>query len=292
MLNRIAARLSCDGVAATKIRVLTLNCLFHGQVRARLEAIGSLLEKGQFDLVCLQEVVFRRHARLLASRMPSYRPPLYRSVALGVMGGLVTFARADVKRQSYEIFRRRGDWGNLGTFDRLARKGFLTTWFEVGGEPLILVNTHLLANYDEDWSPRNRYAVQQLDELDQLGDALSNLAKDATLLVAGDFNVPADHPMLAAFMGRTKLRNAAAAPAATYRSLRPEAPGQQIDHVLFRQASGGSVSITTKLHFEDKVELADGRRMFVSDHFGVEAKLQLEPRQAGRAALPAPPESS
>jgi endonuclease/exonuclease/phosphatase family metal-dependent hydrolase len=93
-------------------------------------------------------------------------------------------------------------------------------------------------------------------------------------------------------MGRTVLRNATAAPAATYRSRRPEAPGQQIDHVLVRQVSGGSVSITTKLHFEDKVELADGRSMFASDHFGVEAILRLEPHQVRRAALPAPPESS
>ncbi|HEY8760857.1 MAG TPA: endonuclease/exonuclease/phosphatase family protein [Candidatus Dormibacteraeota bacterium] len=267
-------------MAATTIRVLTLNCLFHGQVRARLPAIGSLLEKGQFDLVCLQEVAFQRHARLLASLMPSYRPPVYRSWALGVMGGLVTFARAEVKRSGYEMFRRRGDWGTLGAADRLGRKGFLTTWFEVAGEPLLLVNTHLLANYDEDWSPSNRYAVQQLDELNQLGDALGNLEKDALLLVAGDFNVPADHPMLAEFMSRTGLRNAAATPAATYRSLNPEVSGQQIDHVFFRHPPGASVSTTTKLHFEEKVALADGRTMYASDHFGVEAGIDLLPASA------------
>lgn len=264
-------------MAATTIRVLTLNCLFHGQVRARLAAIGSLLEEGQFDLVCLQEVTFKRHARLLASRMPSYRPPLYRSVALGVMGGLVTFARADVKRQSYEIFRRRGDWGNLGTFDRLARKGFLTTWFEVGGEPLILVNTHLLANYDEDWSPRNRYAVQQLDELGQLADALCNLERKALLLVAGDFNVPAAHPMLAEFMSRTDLHNSAETAAATYRSIRPDAPDQQIDHILYRPPQGASIAATSKLHFEEELPVTGGRTLFASDHFGVEAALEYEP---------------
>ena len=263
-------------MAASQIRVLTLNCLFHGHVRARLEAIGPLLESGQFDLVCLQEIAFRRHVSLLASRMPGYRPPVYRSFAFGVMGGLVTFARSDAGRSDYEMFRRRGDWGTLGTADRLGRKGFLTTRFVVGGEPLILVNTHLLANYDEDWSPSNRYAVQQLDELRQLGDALSSLEKDTMLVVAGDFNVPAADPMLVEFKGRTGLLSTVAAAAATYRSLSPGAPTHQIDHVFVRPPTGRSVRLTTRLLFEEAVAVPGGRPMFVSDHFGLEVRIDRE----------------
>ena len=262
---------------ATSIRVLTLNCLFHGHVRARLHAIGPLLEEGRFDLVCLQEVAFRRHVHLLASRMPGYRPPIYRSFAFGVMGGLVTFARAAPARSSYEMFRRRGDWGTMGAADRIGRKGFLTTWLDLEGRAVIIVNTHLLANYDEDWSPSNRYATQQLDELEQLGDALLRLDGDALLLVAGDFNIPGANPMLAEFMKRTGLRNTAAArPAVTYRTTRPEAPGQQIDHVFFRPSAADRVTVDSTLHFEAEVAMPDGRTRFASDHFGVEARLDLE----------------
>ena len=262
-------------MAATKIRVLTLNCLFHGHVRARLGAIGPLLEEGRFDLVCLQEVAFQRHVRLLASLMPSYRTPVYRPFALGVMGGLVTFARVAVGRSSFEKFRRRGDWGTLGAADRIGRKGFLTTWLELEGASVIVVNTHLLANYDEDWAPSNRYAIQQLDELEQLGSALSRLERDALLLVVGDFNIPAANPMLVEFMERAGLRSAAAGtPAATYRTTKPEAPGQQIDHVFFRPSPGDSFTVDSKLHFEDEVRLPDGGTRYASDHFGVEARLE------------------
>ncbi len=87
--------------------------------------------------------------------------------------------------------------------------------------------------------------------------------------------MPTEHTSPSGCFNRTGLRNAAATPAVTYRSNRPEAPGKQIDHVLFRHPSGGSVSVTTKLHFEEEVALADGRTMFASDHFGVEARIDF-----------------
>lgn len=191
------------------------------------------------------------------------------------MGGLVTFTRHAVTRSSYEVFRKRGDWGTTGAVDRLGRKGFLTTWVDTGVQRLVLVNTHLLANYDEDWSPGNRYAVQQEDELRQLGDALEGLGDDVSLVVAGDFNIPAAHPMLDRFRQRTGLRNAQTEPSPTYRSPDPSQPGQQIDHILYRFGAGADATVTTRLRFEAEVPLADGRLHYPSDHFGVEADFEI-----------------
>jgi hypothetical protein len=77
-------------------------------------------------------------------------------------------------------------------------------------------------------------------------------------------------------MSRTWLRNAAVTPTATNRSLRPEVPGRQIDHAFFRNPLDASVSTATKLHFEEKVALDDGRTICASEHFGVEASIDFE----------------
>ena len=71
-----------------------------------------------------------------------------------------------------------------------------------------MINTHLLANFDRDWSRCNRFAVEQEDELGELADAVA--AEDAAvpLVVVGDLNVPTEAWLLDDFLGRTGLRDA------------------------------------------------------------------------------------
>ena len=247
--------------------VLTLNCLWHGAPRQRLAAIAPLLDASRNDFLCLQEIVLGRHVRLLENALPAYRPAVCQRLALWVTGGLVSFARHPVERSAFEAFDECGQWWTMGAADRLLRKGFLVSWVRRDGLPVVVVNTHLLANYDEDWSPENRFARQQRSELDQLSAALTLLDPAALLVVAGDLNVPGDNSMFRDFIARCGLRDAFAGD-----------PGQarRIDHILYRHPSGGELRVDARYRFTDPLRLADGRTMRASDHLAVEATIHLD----------------
>jgi endonuclease/exonuclease/phosphatase family metal-dependent hydrolase len=265
----------------TRFRVLTFNCLFRGAARERLDAVARLLDKSDIDLLCLQEVTQRRNVRLLESRLASYGPADYRPLAgVAVKGGLVNLGRGPIERSSYEVFKERGPRWTLGWADRLLAKGFLTSSTRLDGAAIVIVNTHVLANYDEDWAPGNRFAREQRKDLMQLADAVNRLDTEAFVIVAGDFNVPSPSPMLDEFAAACGLRDAfdsASGPAPA--TMRPTGPGQVahvLDHILYRHPPGLQVQVSACLRFVEPVTLATGRSAYASDHIAVEAAFDVE----------------
>jgi endonuclease/exonuclease/phosphatase family metal-dependent hydrolase len=221
--------------------------------------IGRQLKAMAPDVVCLQEIFFRRNVSLLEAERA-----VFQRGGLGVRGGLVTVPAGAVESWSFEPFRT-AVW-----FERGARKGFLTTRLRLAGEPVTVVNTHLLANYDENWALDNRYARRQLDQLEQLAHAIRRLPTDELIVVAGDFNVPAPSPQFKEFLAAAGLASAvdwSAFPAGN-RGF------QAIDNILYRPPDGRRVAAAATLCFQEQIQLADGRSAYPSDHVGVEAELE------------------
>lgn len=242
-----------------RLRIVTLNCLFRKRPRARLRVIGSLLKEMAPDVTCLQEIFFRRNVALLDDDRAVFRPG-----GLGVAGGLVTLAKGSIDSSRFERFRTTL-W-----FEYLARKGFLVTRLKLGGEPVIVVNTHLIANYNRSWAPGNAYARRQVDELSQLAATLRQLPKSELVIVAGDFNVPATSSQFKDFMAEC-----GAVSAVDWSAFPPGVRGfGAIDNILYRPPPGRVIRGSARLCFEEPIELGDGRRDFASDHLGLEAILE------------------
>jgi endonuclease/exonuclease/phosphatase family metal-dependent hydrolase len=232
--------------------------------------LARWLERSDLDVVCLQEVVVRRRVALLRALAPSFPHVVHRPFGIAVLGGLVTLSRWPVTRRRYTTFRRLGRWWNAGWTDRLIRKGFLVTELEVGGRAVVVVNTHLAANYAGYWSRSNGYALLQAAELGQLGEAVAEVDPERPVVVAGDFNVPAGTWLFDEFAQRSGVRDALDGGSPTWR---PAGPGSRaIDHVLVRRCA----VLSAGLCFEDPVPLADGRRVPLSDHLGVAATIRLD----------------
>jgi endonuclease/exonuclease/phosphatase family metal-dependent hydrolase len=144
---------------------------------------------------------------------------------------------------------------------------------------VVVVNTHMLANYDEDWAPGNRFAREQRNDLGQLADAIGRLDPEALLIVAGDFNVPVANPLFEEFTSRCGLRDvfatASSPPPATIRQTGTYGLLHVIDHILYRHPSGQPLEATARMRFEEPVQLASGRLAFASDHLAVEAQIVL-----------------
>ncbi|MFG2045288.1 endonuclease/exonuclease/phosphatase family protein [Dactylosporangium sp. NPDC048998] len=254
------------------LRLLTFNALFKGDVRPRLRAIGGVLERSAYDVVCLQEVMARGHARLLGRLAEAYPHRLYTGAAL-LKGGLVMLSRWPVIRQRFV----RYPFTRPVRPEFLMRKGAQVALLDTPGGRLAMVNTHLSANRDDDWSDDNRYSRVARAELGRLGAELARLDPALPVVVTGDLNLPRESPALARFCATTGLRDAMAGDTRpTYRPTPSWPAPPAFDHVLVRPGAGGGLSTECRLVLQDDtVTLNGGRTVYLSDHYGVEADLRL-----------------
>ncbi|MGF1431421.1 endonuclease/exonuclease/phosphatase family protein [Kitasatospora sp. LaBMicrA B282] len=258
----------------TTIRLLTFNALCRGRVRERLRALGEVLERSDYDLVCLQEVVFTRHLAELRAVARSYGYAAHVPAYPLVRGGLVTLSRLPLGRQRHTLFRParplRREW--------LMLKGMLLTEYRVAERRLVVVNTHLSANLDGDWSPENRYSRLQVRELARLAELVRAVDPAALLVVTGDFNVPRDSAAHEHFTAAAGLRDLLAGEREpTYRPTERWPHPPALDQVLVRAPAGLAVSTTAGLVLREAVPLGDGTEAYLSDHFGIAAELRIEP---------------
>ncbi|MEU4563112.1 endonuclease/exonuclease/phosphatase family protein [Actinoplanes sp. NPDC023936] len=256
----------------TTLRLLTFNTLFRGDARHRLRALGARLAEADYDVVCLQEVMYRRGAGLLRRAAPAYRHGVYAGT-VALRGGLVLLSRLPITRSGFVRYPMSGPLRP----ELVMRKGAQIVSVATGRGELVVVNTHLSANRDDDWSPGNRYTRVERAELDHLASRLAALDPAVPVVVAGDLNVPRDSAVLADFLAATGLRDVLAGDTRpTYRPT-PQWPAPPaFDHVLIRGAAGRAMAGRARLVFAEPVRLDDGREVFLSDHYGVETTLEFE----------------
>lgn len=251
-----------------QLRLLTFNTLFRGHTGARLRALGRLLDRSPLDVACLQEVVARRTLAIVRGATPSFPHAAWVPYGPFVRGGLVTLSRRPLRCLRADVYCRRGGRHLHSLSDWFIRKGLVVTELDLDGRPVVVVNTHLVANYDDDWSPGNPFAAVERVELRQLAEVVAGIDPGLPLIVAGDLNVPTGSWLFDEFLAATGLHDPLAdRPEPTFR-FAPHA----IDHVLVR----GARVLEARLVYRDElVELPHGRTTHLSDHLGIEALIEL-----------------
>ncbi|MEU8344663.1 endonuclease/exonuclease/phosphatase family protein [Spirillospora sp. NPDC048832] len=247
---------------ARRIRVLTFNTLFRDRVRARMDALARLVDESDYDVVCLQEVISPPVLARFRRATPSF-PFMARAGGFPlVRGGLVTLSRWPIAKShflSYRLARpARPEW--------LLNKGALFTRLRVPGGSLTVVNTHLSANLDMDWSPSNAYTKVEQSELEQLAAAIKRIDPAEPLIAVGDFNVPRGTRYFTGFASAAGLEDAFAG--GTEPTYRPEcADIGAIDQFLHRPG----LEADPRLVFTEETRLPDGTTAHLSDHYGIAA---------------------
>jgi len=172
----------------------------------RYTAIAGVFEASTVDVVNFQEVLTYFHLRQLVRSMPSYRFANFRRSAAGPAGGLVTVSRSAVTGTGYRRFPipPSAEVAGLPRLSRLkaSLKGSLVT--RLAG--VSIVNTHLLANHDGDWSESNRFYRLHQSQLAALGRYVGAVQQPA--IVSGDFNVARDSSLYRDFIRDTGLLDA------------------------------------------------------------------------------------
>ena len=268
-----------------QLTVITMNCLglpvpIPG-LRRRLQALGRALAESDADLVCLQEVGRWRYLPLLRHDTARWPHAAAVDYPFAPKGGLVTLSRLPVVVPEYHAFRERGRMVSAHTAERFQGKGVLQTIVDVGEQRAVILNTHLAANYNAQWSYTNPYAKVERAQLEEIALLVERIPSEAILVVAGDFNVPRGSWLYQELLEATGLHDPLGeSTEPTYRPLpgMPARAAQALDHVLVRVPTQIPVEVRAELCFREPVPLTYGATGYLSDHVGVRMDIKWPDR--------------
>ncbi len=270
-------------IAGSSLNLVTLNCFgvpFVRDTRARLTTIGRELDSTPVDVVCLQEVQLSTYVPLLDRSFTGYPFMAFEPFLYAPKGGLLTLSRRPIERTEFTLYPERGWWSTPSVADRLLHKGILATELTYAGQHIIVLNTHLTANYDGDWSPSNRYARLEQTQLRRLAALVNELDSRSIVVIAGDFNIPRHSWLYDEFVAQTDVIDPLAGDTQpTYYPVfaLPERYQQPIDHIFVRPPAGYDLTATADVVFDKQIPLTSGSLGHVSDHTGIRVQLQWEP---------------
>jgi len=263
---------------ADSFSLLTLNCfgLWLPDTRRRLLALARELEHCHHQIVCLQEIQLHSYQRLLVNACASYPYPMYEPYFHCPKGGLLTLSRIPITSKSFEPYTERGLWYTPMLLDKLFYKGMLIKKLTWAGIPMVIINTHLLANYVGDWERHGMYARVEEKQLQQLAETVRVQPIDSLLIVVGDFNIPRGSDLYYDFLATSGLTDPLAGDTRpTYRlpSGVPSRYSLPIDYVLVRMPNTRSFKIDCDLCLTSKYSMSIRRQDYLSDHNGIEVRI-------------------
>jgi endonuclease/exonuclease/phosphatase family metal-dependent hydrolase len=265
--------------------LLTLNCFGAPGIRAasRLRRLAEELNRADYAAVCLQEVQSHHFRKLLTHAChPSYPAHAYQQFIHAPKGGLLTLSRLPLEADEFVLFQNRGLWYTPAVTDWILHKGVLITRFTVNKRPVVVLNTHLTANYMGDWSRSNPFAKQEHNELMQVAELVNAQPSDSIVIVCGDFNIPRGSWLYESFLAAASLTDPMAGDQRpTFRPHRGMGRhyAVPIDFTLYRAPASLRIETKSDLRFHHKLKIHD-REMHLSDHLAVETRLSWHERSA------------
>jgi endonuclease/exonuclease/phosphatase family metal-dependent hydrolase len=261
--------------------LLTLNCFGAPapSTARRLRALAALLERSAYDVVCLQEVQLNAYRRLLTAATPGFRSEAFAPHLHAPRGGLLTLSRPLIVGSRFIPYRDRDIPSAPAVMDWLLSKGVLLTEVHCGQLSVVVLNTHLNANYSGDWAPQNRYAQVERRQLAQLAAVVAEQPADALVVACGDLNIPRGSWLYDALLAEAGLTDPLAGDSRpTYRVMRglPGRYSQPIDFALTRAPALPGLSLSADLRFAEPMPVQGGPPLYLSDHAGVELCVSWE----------------
>jgi endonuclease/exonuclease/phosphatase family metal-dependent hydrolase len=244
--------------------------------RRRLLALALELNRREESIVCLQEVQANMYRRLLVDACTQYPIHIYEPFLHAPKGGLLTLARLPIEQRTFTLYRAREIVSPLAAMDLLLHKGVLLARTAIDRVPIVVLNTHLSANYSVDWNPNNRYARVEHSQLRQLAEIVRAQPAEALVIAAGDFNIPRGSWLYDDFLEQSGMIDPLAGDLRPTHRMPPGIPARlarPIDFALLRLPRLPGLTVQIDLCFDQQLPLAGARRGYLSDHYGLELQI-------------------
>ncbi len=269
------------------IRVATLNTwALPGPLarhkQERLEAIGAALPNLDLDVVAFQEVWTHasRATLLAATRRSGHTHAWHNPQGMGG-SGLLVVSRLPFREARFEAFTARGFADRLQHMDYYGGKGFVRLTIETRDGPVVLLDTHLHANYARP-GESDEYIGIRAAQVIQISLALAKLTDP--VIAVGDFNIEESERAYRVLRGLTGLTDIAArldrrqiTSMADNPYHRPDHVDRRIDYAFCRGGTRlGLRPVSIRRVLDEQLDFA-GEPAAYSDHAGLVAELDLAP---------------
>lgn len=236
----------------------------------RMIQMAKILNQLNADVICLQEVQSNEYLPALARLLTNTPHLASHNRRTKPIGGLVSASKREYLEVAFHSFPERGKKWSIGYADWALQKGVLMTRFEVDGFAVVVMNTHLQANYLAGWSNANTQAIIQTRQIEFLSSLVKEQEADALVIVCGDFNFP-PHAFLYSFLLESSglsdpLQND---PRPSYQPfpLVSSSWATRLDYALYRAPRGVDLHVSSDIQAikDENARYPWGR--FITDHF-------------------------
>ncbi len=240
---------------------------------SRLKRLAGELNRMTPSILCLQEIQQNAYPAVLKAGLTAYSNFIYEENVYAPKGGLYTALSPDctVTRSEFVPFSNRGRLVSVGFSDWALEKGVLLVDLDFCGRRVIVLNTHLHANYFGDWRINNNHTRIQFDQVNHLIEIVQSQPKDALLIVCGDFNYPRNSLLYDRMMSQSGLADA------LYGDPRPTYVGYPIlpkidklrltlDYIYYRVPVDEHVDIKADILAIEDSSAKRPLRRFITDH--------------------------
>lgn len=232
----------------------------------RLRRMTRQLARFDAAVLCFQEIQQNAYVPLLNRSLPNYPHRAFESSFLAPKGGLFTAARMPLRTSHFVPYENRGRMLSAGFADWALNKGVLLSHIEIKNQRIVLMNTHLHANYAGVWHPEDPTSLIQRDQVLHLAALVNAQPRNALVIVCGDFNFPRGSFLYDELLSHTELQDPLADdPRPTYKPfplLKKEKWAIPIDFVLVRAPAKRAIETHA-----DIVEIQDPTRPFAPQRF-------------------------
>jgi endonuclease/exonuclease/phosphatase family metal-dependent hydrolase len=267
-----------------KFSLLDFNTLgtpvFARDITKRYKKITEIIDESQIDVVCLQEVSTYYHLSLLKKYIRTY-PFLYKqNYVYGPRGGLVILSKMPLEDITYINFASLGSLKNLSFYTHLIKNGILSAKIE--GHPVQILNTHLVTDWEFEWSPQNLYYNTVQTQVREVIKHVMHLTKKGqSVLLMGDFNMKKHSLLYDELIEKTKMKDIfekETSPTYFIERLDYKFKGKTSERIdfIFVKEEKAKVKATPRGHMMDKQErLINGKLSYLSDHIGLRADIEI-----------------
>jgi sphingomyelin phosphodiesterase 2 len=264
----------------TSLRILSLNTfgapILSRNISKRFRLIADILSEQDADIICLQEVVLYPHLRLLKSLLTGFPYVHYKKFLYGPKGGIVIFSKYPVAEQIFYDFTDRGSIRNKSFVGQIMRYGVLG--IRLQEVPITVFTTHLTPNMDVDYTHENRYSRFQSSQLFQVAKYLHDeILWKREVIIAGDFNIPADSYLYQDFIQASGLTNIFShmKDPTYHEAFLPDGKlAHQIDYIFYSGHNYGVKPLHSEYILEHPLR-QNGEEFYLSDHIGLKAQLSI-----------------
>lgn len=236
----------------------------------RLARMMRQLNHSPAQVLCFQEIQQNSYLPLLKRGLTDYTHHAFERSRFAPKGGLYTASRVKLQTSEFVAYQNRGRMVSLGVADWALNKGVLASHVQVGAQRVIVMNTHLHANYAGNWDPAHVYSKIQRDQVLHLADLVNAQPQEALVIVCGDFNFPRGTFLYDELLGKTGMVDPLSQdPRPTYRPFRL-LPARKwsipIDFVLVRLPDRSDISLQADVHLIQDPSRPLPHQRFLTDH--------------------------